>query len=252
MYYLQSRYYDPAVGRFVNADTYASTGLGFVGHNMFAYCCNNPIMYMDKMGDAPQWLGNVTSGIGIAIGTVLFAGAIVASASAVAALAGIGFAALGASTGTIATVTAIATKATYAVAGGVALFGANDAVEAASGGTNIIRDKIMGGNQTAYNVAKTTVNTLGSIAVTAGTVGPKVAQTVAKTSGTPKTSNGKTVGYQKNYTDTSNNWSLRIDATTHGNPKTHHDPHYHVGSRGGNGISILTIWETVKGWFGIK
>ena len=27
-YYLQSRYYDPAIGRFVNADSYASTGQG--------------------------------------------------------------------------------------------------------------------------------------------------------------------------------------------------------------------------------
>ncbi len=30
-YYLQSRYYDPALGRFINADCYASTGQGFVG-----------------------------------------------------------------------------------------------------------------------------------------------------------------------------------------------------------------------------
>lgn len=30
-YYLQSRYYDPAIGRFINADAYASTGQGFIG-----------------------------------------------------------------------------------------------------------------------------------------------------------------------------------------------------------------------------
>ena len=42
-YYLQSRYYDPATRRFINADSYASTGQGFVGTNMFAYCNNNPV-----------------------------------------------------------------------------------------------------------------------------------------------------------------------------------------------------------------
>ena len=49
-YYLQSRYYDPALGRFLNADCYASTGQGFLGYNMFAYCNNNPISFMDSNG----------------------------------------------------------------------------------------------------------------------------------------------------------------------------------------------------------
>ena len=42
-YYLQSRYYDPANHRFINADSLASTGQGFTGTNMFAYCSNNPV-----------------------------------------------------------------------------------------------------------------------------------------------------------------------------------------------------------------
>ena len=50
MYYLQSRYYDPALKRFINADSYASTGQKFLGQNMFAYCCNRPIMYSDPDG----------------------------------------------------------------------------------------------------------------------------------------------------------------------------------------------------------
>ena len=49
-YYLQSRYYDPAIGRFINADSFASTGQGFLGYNMFAYCGNNPINYVDMDG----------------------------------------------------------------------------------------------------------------------------------------------------------------------------------------------------------
>lgn len=50
LYYLQSRYYDPYLGRFISADTYISTGQGILGHNMFAYCGNNPVNYYDIQG----------------------------------------------------------------------------------------------------------------------------------------------------------------------------------------------------------
>ena len=50
LYYLQSRYYNPGWGRFINADAYLSTGQGFNGHNMFAYCGNNPISRYDVGG----------------------------------------------------------------------------------------------------------------------------------------------------------------------------------------------------------
>ena len=49
-YYLQSRYYDPAICRFINADSYASTGQGLVGYNAFAYCLNNPVNKSDPTG----------------------------------------------------------------------------------------------------------------------------------------------------------------------------------------------------------
>lgn len=94
------------------------------------------------------------------------------------------------------------------------------------------------------------VNVLGTVAVIAGMVGPKVAQGIAKATGRAMTSKGQTVGYQKNFADSKGNWNLRIDATTYGNAKYHHNPHYHVGDRGGKGTSIRTIWETIKGWFG--
>lgn len=249
-YYLQSRYYDPAIGRFINADSYASTGAGVIGCNMFAYCNNNPVIYIDVMGDIPQWLGNTLSGIGVAVGTVMFAGAIVASAGAVAALAGIAAATVGATTATVAVVATVTTYATYAIAGSAAVLGANDAVEAFTGGTNLIRDKLLKGNQSTYDAVKGTVNALGTVAVIAGMVGPKVAQGIAKATGRAMTSKGQTVGYQKNFADSKGNWNLRIDATTHGNAKYHHNPHYHVGDRGGKGTSIRTIWETIKGWFG--
>ena len=49
-YYLQSRYYDPVNHRFINADAYASTGQGFLGHNMFAYCNNRSVICADHKG----------------------------------------------------------------------------------------------------------------------------------------------------------------------------------------------------------
>lgn len=50
LYYLQSRYYNPEMGRFICADAYASTGQGILGNNMFAYCGNNPVLYRDTQG----------------------------------------------------------------------------------------------------------------------------------------------------------------------------------------------------------
>ena len=59
-YYLKSRYYDPQIGRFINTDGYASTGQGFLGYNMFAYCLNNPILCADEGGNAANPRYNVS------------------------------------------------------------------------------------------------------------------------------------------------------------------------------------------------
>ena len=59
-YYLQSRYYDPANHRFINADSFASTGQGFTGTNMFAYCNNNPVNCRDDAGNAAGGLITTT------------------------------------------------------------------------------------------------------------------------------------------------------------------------------------------------
>ncbi len=54
LYYLQSRYYDPQIGRFINADDpglIASLSQSTVmGTNLFVYCDNNPVMYSDPTG----------------------------------------------------------------------------------------------------------------------------------------------------------------------------------------------------------
>ena len=51
LYYLKTRYYDPEVGRFLNMDAvdYADP-LTLGGLNLYAYCNNNPVMYVDPTG----------------------------------------------------------------------------------------------------------------------------------------------------------------------------------------------------------
>ena len=53
MYYLQSRYYDPEVRRFINADDVSvleEDQGSIVENNLFAYCLNNPVTLMDNDG----------------------------------------------------------------------------------------------------------------------------------------------------------------------------------------------------------
>ena len=93
MYYLQSRYYDPEIGRFINADAFVSTGQGFVGNNMFAFCGNNPVCRADNDGMAWELAltggGSIFAGLSIgSIGTSIIA--------AVSAITPIGWVAIGA------------------------------------------------------------------------------------------------------------------------------------------------------------
>ncbi len=62
LYYLQSRYYDPLTGRFVNADVYADTQSGTpLSTNMFAYCENNAINKSDDEGKDAWWIQSPNS-----------------------------------------------------------------------------------------------------------------------------------------------------------------------------------------------
>lgn len=56
-YYLNARYYDPAVRRFINADEVEYIGLkgSAASYNLFAYCENNPIRYSDPNGNIFQY-----------------------------------------------------------------------------------------------------------------------------------------------------------------------------------------------------
>ena len=73
-YYLNSRYYDPQIKRFINADGYISTGQGFEGYNMFAYCGNNPVNKVDSTGEFAIAASVAISGLAVAttiLGVVL-------------------------------------------------------------------------------------------------------------------------------------------------------------------------------------
>ena len=45
-YYLRARYYNPVIGRFTQEDSYNVDGL-----NLYAYCRNNPVYYVDPSGN---------------------------------------------------------------------------------------------------------------------------------------------------------------------------------------------------------
>ena len=63
-YYLQTRYYNPEWGRFLNADGYINANGDILGYNMFAYCGNNPVMGYDPTGEWSKWLSGVVNVVG--------------------------------------------------------------------------------------------------------------------------------------------------------------------------------------------
>ena len=53
LYYLKSRYYDPQTGRFISMDDISYLDPETIGGaNLYAYCLNNPVMYVDPSGHA--------------------------------------------------------------------------------------------------------------------------------------------------------------------------------------------------------
>ena len=68
LYYLQSRYFNPSVGRFINADEIANLGVGrsIPCFNLFTYAENTPISMIDENGYAA--INIVCAAIGAVIG----------------------------------------------------------------------------------------------------------------------------------------------------------------------------------------
>ncbi len=61
LYYLQSRYYDPETGRFLNSDdvNFIGTTESEISYNPFAYCENDPVNAIDPTGRS--WYSMVTN-----------------------------------------------------------------------------------------------------------------------------------------------------------------------------------------------
>ena len=71
MYYLQSRYYDPEIRRFISADNIIITGTPVENQNvnLYEYCLDNPVNFQDQSGHFA-----VTIGAGYLLGALVIAG----------------------------------------------------------------------------------------------------------------------------------------------------------------------------------
>ena len=73
LYYLNSRYYNPAWGRFINADGIINADEVINGFNLYAYTTNNPIKYIDDTGKGGLLAGILYKGaqfIAAAVATI--------------------------------------------------------------------------------------------------------------------------------------------------------------------------------------
>ena len=102
LYYLNSRYYDPDTGRFINADGQLNEGV--LGYNMFAYCENNPVNGSDPDGDMVWWAAAALGGAAFEVASYLIGNAIsgqkstwggAAKAALKGAVEGVAFGAIG-------------------------------------------------------------------------------------------------------------------------------------------------------------
>ena len=111
LYYLQSRYYDPQIARFINGDGLITQGVQ--GANMFAYCGNSPVNGVDPHGDAwYHWVIGAAVVVGMAVVTVATCGGSLALAASSIGLVGSGVAAATTAT-TVAAAAFIGTSLAY-------------------------------------------------------------------------------------------------------------------------------------------
>ena len=78
LYYLQSRYYNPVIKRFISADgQIAGVGGDVSGYDLFEYCFNNPVNMYDDEGTWPKWIERaakiVTAAVAVTAAVVMVA-----------------------------------------------------------------------------------------------------------------------------------------------------------------------------------
>ena len=106
LYYVSSRYYDPEIGRWINADNTEMIDGGndhLLENNLFAYCFNNLINMTDDTGCWPEWATNLIKvGIGaLAIGVGVVATAVTGGAAAPVLVASVKIALTSAAVGAV-------------------------------------------------------------------------------------------------------------------------------------------------------
>ncbi len=163
LYYLSARFYDPEVGRFINADSiknFKECAEDIGGLNLFAYCFNNPVNTVDDDGELAWWkkllIGLAVIAV-VAVVAVATAGTAVGPIAAAAAVGAVKGAAIGAVTG----------AAIGAVTGGIQGYQQNgwDGVLSGmgSGALNGMADGFMSGAITgAITGAASGIKSLGS------------------------------------------------------------------------------------------
>lgn len=167
LYYLNSRYYNPEIGRFINADGQLNGGL--LGYNLFAYCENNPVMGYDPTGTLSRgWM------IALGIGAAIVAGAItVASFGAAAPGAICTLTAMGSYVGlNVSAATAVATVVVAATEIAATAYVADTAYAMVTG-ESVLLDTVFQGNQQAYEAVGviTSVATYGLFQLSANSPG---------------------------------------------------------------------------------
>ena len=80
LYYLQSRYYDPVLRRFISADVYMDTGQIPLGTNMYAYCLNDPVNLIDPYGTFAITLTLLTVAVTFTTTQLIVGGTVAAAA----------------------------------------------------------------------------------------------------------------------------------------------------------------------------
>lgn len=90
LYYISARYYDPEIGRWINADNQiAGIGGEVLGYNLFAYCTNNPINMSDPSGNWPKWATKLVAAVAVVAVVAVVAAVTVATAGAGTAIAAV-------------------------------------------------------------------------------------------------------------------------------------------------------------------
>ncbi len=233
-YYVSSRYYDPEIGRWINADALVDQS-SVLGYNLFAYCRNNPVNMTDTTGNLPFFA--ITAAIGAVVGAVV--GGVVAAKNGGNVWAGIGIGAaagglIGAGAGAAAgallagsaaastTSVVIGAKAVVSVVGSAGFSaGVKMLADNASQACSNVSQVFWSGGDVAKNAAKQVANEIGGKTLEMTRVGSYLEQINAQYSAWQAASS--------NFANVASNSSSAI---------------YSI--QNASGVGIQSIWATIE------